>query len=460
MRRIELTISSNYCNDWNVWCGCRELLQNCKDAEKEYTAKMDVKYNANKKTLTITNFGTKIPLEALLMGFTTKKHKKDLIGLFGEGLKIGIIALLRNNLKIKLYNGSEIWIPQLEKSSVFSSQTILVFYIEENHTQKDRISIEIKGLKQKDWQETQDKVLWLNKYKEDKFIFTDHGTLLLDERFSGHVFVKGIFIAHMPTIKYGYDFYHIAVDRDRKLVNVFDAQMAMSYIWLYALRQKLDLAGPILDSLLNSSMEDVSDFQYIVHSMLPPEKEALKNEFYKRFGEGAIPVANLAESRQLEHYDINGVIVNNNMLMLFQKLIGNFDENLSKLKMHPKKIYSWSELSEIEKENLNSISEIFHEPDLLNKVNVVDFQDENIMGLYISDESIFLNKKHLADLETTVSIVLHEMAHQDAADDGERKHVRNIEKISAKNLVKLWRENKSNNQNIVLTTHQSVSTPN
>ena len=76
--RYELSINVNYVPNWSITDGIRELLQNAKDAEVEFDAKMSVEHvarvRAGKKlgTLIICNEGCTLSKEALLLGTTSK----------------------------------------------------------------------------------------------------------------------------------------------------------------------------------------------------------------------------------------------------------------------------------------------------------------------------------------------------------------------------------------------------
>lgn len=95
MAKIELSITTTYCPDWSSWEGIRELIQNARDAEVQHGATMSVVHRPDTRTLVITNEGVTLSREALLFGNTSKVGRSDMIGHFGEGMKVGILALLR-----------------------------------------------------------------------------------------------------------------------------------------------------------------------------------------------------------------------------------------------------------------------------------------------------------------------------------------------------------------------------
>lgn len=136
--KIELSIKTDYLPKWGVFEGIRELIQNGRDAEIEFNAPLTVRHHDN--TLVIETTGKTLPHEALLFGFTTKTDKGELIGKFGEGLKLGVLALVRAGYETKIRSGSEIWTPRIERSERFDAD-VLVFHIEKGRKEKDRIQV-------------------------------------------------------------------------------------------------------------------------------------------------------------------------------------------------------------------------------------------------------------------------------------------------------------------------------
>ena len=98
--KVEMTLHSDYVPNWKTAEGIRELIQNARDGEKEYNALMSVKYRRSSGTLIVRNDNVNIPREALLIGYSTKRNNEQLIGQFGEGLNLGILALVRDGMDV------------------------------------------------------------------------------------------------------------------------------------------------------------------------------------------------------------------------------------------------------------------------------------------------------------------------------------------------------------------------
>lgn len=149
--KIELTIKTNYLPNWGAYEGIRELVQNGQDAKTEFGASFDVTYRKDASTLVLTNDGCTLPHEALLFGHTSKDGRGDLIGKFGEGLKLGVLALVRSEHAVKIRSGSEVWVPAIERSERFNAD-VLVFNIASGREQKNRVQVEIGNVSEGDWE--------------------------------------------------------------------------------------------------------------------------------------------------------------------------------------------------------------------------------------------------------------------------------------------------------------------
>lgn len=124
--KVELTIKVDYLPKWGALEGLRELIQNGKDAETEFRAPLEVRHRKDTNVLVIENDGCTIPHEALLFGHTSKLGRSGMIGKFGEGLKLGVLALVRAGHTVRIRSGSEVWIPKIERSEKFNADVLTV----------------------------------------------------------------------------------------------------------------------------------------------------------------------------------------------------------------------------------------------------------------------------------------------------------------------------------------------
>ncbi len=426
--KIELTIKTTYLPKWGAYEGIRELVQNGQDAKTEFGASFDVRYRKETGVLVIENEGCVLPHEALLFGHTTKTDRSDLIGKFGEGLKLGVLALVRAGHGVKIRSGSEVWTPKIERSEKFDAD-VLVFYIEKGREPKNRVQVEIGNVAEESWNRFDDHFLFLAKHPKNTTIKTSHGTLLLDERYKGRVYVKGIFV-QTADLLHGYDLLNADVDRDRKMVDSFDLGHRTQGIWREAMAARPDLIDKFVE-MLEGEAADVAGVNDWNAGLLPENvKEKVAESFTKRHGETAIPVSSLGDSQDVEHLGKKGIVCPKPLRLVVESKLGTVASNKEKLAKETLKLYGWHELDAAEKGNLERALFLINgvTPVTIADVDIADFRDEKLRGLY-KDGRIQLAKKNLSDRDYTLRVLVHEVAHKLGGGDGEKSHVANIETI-------------------------------
>lgn len=252
-------ISSNYVSSWELKEGVREIVQNLMDAvtlhagsfgghkediaiqvktsripnqnfrEYEFVFQNKVigliEYNHIIRTLRCSNPGT-IPIESLLMGGTEKNNMQSLevIGRFGEGMKLAALALLRKNKTFLIRTGGQVWTFFLKEDPTFKKECLHFSIVPEESVEDSKIlttMVEIGNLSTEEWNQnikhfldlTDDTVLSVPSRGKTK------GAVLLGTKLHGRLFVKGIHVQDlMNELKYGYNIIDIDLDRDRRCI--------------------------------------------------------------------------------------------------------------------------------------------------------------------------------------------------------------------------------------------------
>jgi hypothetical protein len=433
--KIELTIKTTYLPEWGVWEGIRELVQNGKDAETEFGAPLTVRHRAESNTLVIENEGTVLPHEALLLGYTSKTDRSDMIGKFGEGLKLGILALVRKGIKVKIRSGSEVWVPAIVRSEKFDAD-VLAFTIYTGREDKSRVSVEIGGVDKDIWTTIKSKFLFLTPPKDA--IKTYHGSILPGADYLGKLYVKGILVQQNAPYQYGYDLNGVEVDRDRKMIDQASLKWRLCSIWRDALSARPEMTNEFL-RLLDAQAQDLDGLDNYTAKQLPEGvRKDIAARFCEQHGAEAVPVTNLAESAEVGHLGANGVVCPPSLRAILEAEIGTVAEQKQKLANMPKHNYSWSELTTAERASLESaLALVSGEAEVtLADVDVCDFRDEDLGGLY--NGRVLIAKKKLADQDETLKVLVHETAHKQG-HDGEKSHVAEIERIWSGIVAKLRR---------------------
>ncbi|KAK3235437.1 hypothetical protein CYMTET_54331 [Cymbomonas tetramitiformis] len=253
--KLNLTVTENYVSDWNVWEGIRELYQNFKDGivtagradgvqpeemgrtlirEEPGTYAVQFARTSHPQTvygeiklengvLVLANKGRMTRQCLLLGGSDAGKHSvndKEIAGRFGEGMKLASLALARTEKDVTIKTGDEQWTFDLTIDHRFGDKKCLYVTLDKRPSpmaEHDFTEVVIKGIKDLEWKMCRAKFLDLA--PDDKpLVDTPHGRIILDK--SAEVFVKGIFVKSNPGVMgdFGFDFYDVALDRDRKAV--------------------------------------------------------------------------------------------------------------------------------------------------------------------------------------------------------------------------------------------------
>lgn len=309
-RVFELPILLDYVSDWGIVEAVREFFQNCIDEETQNPShKWWSSYDEVNKELTVANRGCALDTASLLLGKTSKAGDNSTIGSHGEGYKVASVVLLRTGHTLKIFNGykQELWTSKVIKSRRYGAD-IVGFNIQGYSYGDDSLRFVIGGITPDEYEEIQSKNLWIC---EDvgKVLKSEVGSVLLNEKFSGQIFVKGLYVKTIDDIQYGYNFEpsEVRLDRDRRTLDSWDLQYTIS-----KLVSKLDARD------INEIKEapEIRHLNLYLHTLGFNQKfQDVANDSYKKFkekyGEKVIPVENDEdfnkyvsygyECRKLEH---------------------------------------------------------------------------------------------------------------------------------------------------------------
>lgn len=197
--RIEYPMSENNVPHWGVWEMIREILQNAIDAG-------GIVCHYENGQLTISNEG-QMDRRVLLLGESQKNT--GAIGQFGEGMKLAMLVAARLKRIIKVYSGTERWIPSMQHSETFHSQ---VFCIDTEEVENDGITV-ILEVSESEWLDAKSK--WI-----------DNPTGMLKDIEAGTMFVGGLYVCKLDGFEYAYNFdpNNVRLNRDRDIPRLFDLQ--------------------------------------------------------------------------------------------------------------------------------------------------------------------------------------------------------------------------------------------
>ena len=385
--RIELSIATSYVPNWGVWHGVREIIQNCLDGK-------DGTWKYHHRQLSVINPDTVLDTSILLIGKTNKADDQNAIGQFGEGLKLGILALLREGIQIVIHNGNENWVPSLGESRQFPGEQVLIINTRKTKRTSEDFEV-LLGISEEQWNEY--KLRFINKPME-------YTTEVLKDA-PGKVYAKGIWICDRQDLTYGYNFYNLTVNRDRDMPGDWD----LGYDAARALCAA-ELWDEIYDEIVT---KDCLERKYLHYHMRDDGANALKDRFLLQHGEEAFPVRTVSEVSKAEYINKKGVLVNEYMHQLLEKPMGTFD-TLWETAMRTK-------YEEIPFEELTHQQQIIYEQVLIitkkysRPFSVAKFPRETTLGAF-QEGKILVGITQMDKLEDAVETYVHELAHISGGD--------------------------------------------
>jgi hypothetical protein len=156
-----------------------------------------IEYDPIQERLSFANFGVKLSRKILLLGYSSKRDKRLLVGQFGEGLKIGILSIVRERHQAQqikrtviMKTSNERWSFDLLHDDEFQEDVLGVNITKESHRTEQSISKKdqdeevtmtiIERVTREEWSAFEKDYLFLNQPTE--FCDTQTGTLLLEEQ--------------------------------------------------------------------------------------------------------------------------------------------------------------------------------------------------------------------------------------------------------------------------------------
>ncbi len=426
--KFQLTISDQYVSDWGVWEGVREAVQNALDA-RDKGHPMHIRYNTTDGMLTIANFGVELDRSVWLMGVTSKADDASARGHFGEGLKLGALALVRAGRKLQIINHGENWDCSLVESKAFPGQRVLTVITRRRTTPSQCFSVRIE-ITPEEWANYQ--LRFIDLQQGLAAIETTEGQILTDDEQRGRLYVKGIHVETRDNMAAGYNLTgDVRTDRDRRMVNCFDFDYHIGHAWVQALCNGLITPEQLLVHL-QSGCQDAKGVaqRYCPETQLESVAQAWRNAY----GEHAVPVKNQAEANDAGHLGKIGLITTPEVCSFFRD---HPELSLEKLRSERRadvvKTYTNAQLSCHERRNLELALKLI-EPSgramglgsTAQRLRVVDFRDEDVLGTHSFDPEdetfrIDIARKNLDTVQATVRVIVHELAH-DCGSDGTAEH--------------------------------------
>lgn len=320
----ELTLTPNYVSDWDFQDAIRELIQNGTDQEiLDKSNKFTMEYDMDEKILRLINTKSKLSVNTLLLGRSSKSDNEDTVGKFGEGYKIASLVLnrLEKTFTVKNNEKNEVWTSKFKNSEKWKEK-ILTFYVEKAPTNDSGLVIEIGNVTRDEYRSIEE--VWLNfdgyYDSSEDIIHTLRGDILMDEDLKGSIFVNGLSISSGTDLEYGYNFKpkFITVERDRKTCDSWNIR-EVTYLMILEAMVNGDLDFERVSTLIEQKKDDVYNISYNGYqSEVAVVKEKLIESFDEKNkstmdDEIVVPVSNQEQMNRVKMYGGTPILVSSSV---------------------------------------------------------------------------------------------------------------------------------------------------
>jgi hypothetical protein len=258
-----------------------------------------IKYEKKTGRVILTNSCMQLPLESLVMGYTSKDDDEQLAGSHGEGLKLAALIMGRDGYKVSLAANHCKWSfglhgkhqslrcvitpsrkmsPAIQREPAddmaklrFQVERDITVVIGAGHSSQNpsvssetffewlQVTLDIRGLSY-----------------PSSIVETPQGDLLLDSQFHGKLFLHGILLpmstSGVKHFKFGYNFALGKFSRDRQgLFAKCEVADKVRQIWQYALHMHEQTLLPIYVNLLQN-FPQVGDIEQADRLLEPSTK--------------------------------------------------------------------------------------------------------------------------------------------------------------------------------------------
>lgn len=318
MAKIPLSIDKNYCSDWGVWQGIRELIQNAKDADDDGYA-MSIDHYPRTARLEIVSRGVYVdPAKLLVLGRSDKAPGQKR-GQFGEGFVLGCLALMRKGCDVSFRNGDLSWTISFEEPEPphpLAGNELMTFKSRQLVAREQDFRVEIENMPTDVWDVLKKLFLFITPPASADTFAVQGGTLLLHPDYVGRVHARGIFVGNFKDISCGYDLEHLQLDRDRRFVDEYTLHYKLAQMWKDAIDKHPDVAAPRVYDMAKANAREARSLVYHADDKI---LRSVRERFQGEHGDNAVPVGTMAEAKELEELGGKPAMVNDVLKELLEK---------------------------------------------------------------------------------------------------------------------------------------------
>lgn len=277
--KIRLSIHKNYVPNWGAWEGVREFVQNALDEDDKGNP---VSISHGKNGIHIKSKGAVIPHAAMAFGYSEKTDDAQSRGQYGEGMKLAMLALIREGLGVYISSGDKSYTPVIEFDKALGCNVLCIKV--RSVKPKDYTVVSIDGFTEEMWDLVKTRFVRWAGFSKVSPAFSGsvkRGEVIFDEEAKGRLYVKGIWVCDVKDFQHGYNLMDVELDRDRAVPrSQFGLHWEASAVLQAALDQKKADPCKVADMILNNKAEARYVFSHgPSESSAKAVADAIKNKY-------------------------------------------------------------------------------------------------------------------------------------------------------------------------------------
>ena len=266
-------------------------------------------YSPARERLTLVNHDTELMRKVLLLGFSKKASNKEVIGQFGEGLKVGALALVREGRVVSMETSRDQWKFGLSHDEAFDEEVLTVF-VDDRWEESDEDNndddlnlghtdtcVSVFPLCLDDWELYVKRFLFL--CPPSDCVKSEIGTLLVDAHYKGQLYVKCVWVSDLSKdgLASGVDLVHLKIDRDRRaVIHLSEIDHQISSMWVHAIQQRPDLVPYYYNLLEHNKTSDVRHANFYLSG---EAALLIAQRFFAIHGPKTYPIPNSVSAQRL-----------------------------------------------------------------------------------------------------------------------------------------------------------------
>lgn len=284
---LEIPLSPQYCRNWGPVEALREIIANSLDSQDP-----TIKVSWDLGVATIYNSKSQLEKRNLVMGETTKADDNTVIGTFGEGLKVGALALCRLGNSVIVESGKMKILFHIGYSETFETEILLAELSEKRQKQGTTVEVHID----EDIFKEAKNLFMRFQDRKPRLIYNDEqfGSLYHNPKDSnGSIYSHGVKIydgtGYKGEMLFTWDLNNLEINRDRTIIDAYAAGTEMENIFDGMVNESEKATKSFLKKWLAIN-KDEGETIFESRLYLSEESDHIKTYLKDRYG----PIENLA----------------------------------------------------------------------------------------------------------------------------------------------------------------------